>query len=357
LDNVARLDSSRRGELFAETADRVRLSDTVVEKDFWVCWTLKQIFSTDALKNTLLFKGGTSLSKIFRAINRFSEDIDLAVDYAALGFVGARDPRQEGISRTKQNKILEEMLSACRLYIRNEFLPVLSERFQEVLGDRDWALTISPTDSHIVQFRYPPSVANRLAYISPQVVLELGTHAEFIPRDTFQFRSFVAEQFPQVFDEPEVSVTALLAKRTFWEKATILHAEYYRPVERGMPSRYSRHYYDLAMLAQSDTKPTALADLDLLATLVRHKQTSYASAWARYDLAAPGSLRLAPTADRLPTLRLDYRDMATMIFGEVPPCDSLIRQLVLLEAEINRNAPRSEGLPTKGGGLARSPTT
>lgn len=357
MDNVARLDSSRRGELFAETADRVRLSDTVVEKDFWVCWTLKQIFSTDALKNTLLFKGGTSLSKIFRAINRFSEDIDLAVDYAALGFVGARDPRQEGISRTKQNKILEEMLSACRLYIRNEFLPVLSERFQEVLGDRDWALTISPTDSHIVQFRYPPSVANRLAYISPQVVLELGTHAEFIPRDTFQFRSFVAEQFPQVFDEPEVSVTALLAKRTFWEKATILHAEYYRPVERGMPSRYSRHYYDLAMLAQSDTKPTALADLDLLATLVRHKQTFYASAWARYDLAAPGSLRLAPTADRLPTLRLDYRDMATMIFGEVPPCDSLIRQLVLLEAEINRNAPRSEGLPTKGGGLARSPTT
>jgi hypothetical protein len=212
--------------LFAETADRLRLSDTVVEKDFWVCWTLKQIFSIDALKSTLLFKGGTSLSKIFRAINRFSEDIDLAVDYTALGFVGARDPRQEGISRTKQIKILEEMLDACRLYIRSAFLPLLSKRFQEVLADRDWALTISPNDPHIVQFRYPSSVANRLAYISPQVILELGTHAEFIPRDNFPIRSFAAEQFPQVFEEPEVFVTALLAKRTFWEKATILHAEY-----------------------------------------------------------------------------------------------------------------------------------
>ncbi len=226
MDNVARFDSSRRGELFAETADRLRLSDTVVEKDFWVCWTLKQIFSIDALKSTLLFKGGTSLSKIFRAINRFSEDIDLAVDYTALGFVGARDPRQEGISRTKQIKILEEMLDACRLYIRSAFLPLLSKRFQEVLADRDWALTISPNDPHIVQFRYPSSVANRLAYISPQVILELGTHAEFIPRDNFPIRSFAAEQFPQVFEEPEVFVTALLAKRTFWEKATILHAEY-----------------------------------------------------------------------------------------------------------------------------------
>ena len=337
MDNVARFDSSRRGELFAETADRLQLSDTVVEKDFWVCWTLKQIFSIEFLKNTLLFKGGTSLSKVFQAINRFSEDIDLAVDYATLGFVGARDPRQEGISKTKQNKILEEMLDACRQYIRNEFLPVLSERFHEVLADRYWALTISPADPHIVQFRYPPSVANRLAYFSPQVILELGTHAEFIPRDTFRFRSFAAEQFPQLFEEPEVLVTALVAKRTFWEKATILHAEYHRPLERPLPGRYSRHYYDLAMLAQSDIKPAALADFDLLATVVRHKQTFYPSAWARYDLATPGSLRLVPRAERLPALRLDYRDMAAMIFGGVPEFDWLIHQLALLESEINRN--------------------
>ena len=89
--------------MFAETADRKGLAEAIIEKDFWVCWMLKQLFSIDALSGRLLFKGGTSLSKVFHAINRFSEDIDLAVDYAALGFTGDRDPRREDISKTKRS--------------------------------------------------------------------------------------------------------------------------------------------------------------------------------------------------------------------------------------------------------------
>src|SRR5438105_13956416 len=89
-----------RADVFAETAERKVLAEAIIEKDFWVCWTLKQLFSIEALVGRLLFKGGTSLSKIFHAINRFSEDIDLAVDYAALGFTGSRDPRQENISKS-----------------------------------------------------------------------------------------------------------------------------------------------------------------------------------------------------------------------------------------------------------------
>jgi predicted nucleotidyltransferase component of viral defense system len=94
---------NERAELFAETAARMGIADAIVEKDFWVCWMLQQLFSIDTLKGRLLFKGGTSLSKVFHAINRFSEDIDIAVDYAALGFVGDRDPRQENLSKTKRN--------------------------------------------------------------------------------------------------------------------------------------------------------------------------------------------------------------------------------------------------------------
>src|ERR1700690_2106444 len=100
-----------RADLFSETAERRGLSEAVVEKDFWVCWTLKQLFATDALRDRLLFKGGTSLSKINHAINRFSEDIDLAVDYVALGFTGDRDPRREDISRTRRANILDEMMA------------------------------------------------------------------------------------------------------------------------------------------------------------------------------------------------------------------------------------------------------
>jgi hypothetical protein len=213
--------------------------------------SLKQLFSIEAFAGRLLFKGGTSLSKVFQAINRFSEDIDLAVDYAALGFTGDRDPRREDISRTRSAAILEEMMSACRLYVGTEFLAALKTRCQDILGTGDdWSLQVSALDPNVIQFRYPTASSKALAYVAPQVVLELGTHAEFVPHDHFTLRSFVAEIFPDLIEDGDVAVDALLAKRTFWEKATILHAEYYRPPEKPLPNRYSRHYYDVAMLAQ-----------------------------------------------------------------------------------------------------------
>ncbi|HUY93809.1 MAG TPA: nucleotidyl transferase AbiEii/AbiGii toxin family protein [Terracidiphilus sp.] len=115
MNAIARMPGHERAQLFAETADRKGIADAIVEKDFWVCWMLQQLFSIDTLSGRLLFKGGTSLSKVFHAINRFSEDIDLAVDYAALGFTGDRDPRQDGISTSKRNKILAEMMNSCQL--------------------------------------------------------------------------------------------------------------------------------------------------------------------------------------------------------------------------------------------------
>src|ERR1700680_3588534 len=111
-----------RADLFAETAARKALPEAIIEKDFWVCWMLKQLFSIEALSGRLLFKGGTSLSKIFHAINRFSEDIDLAVDYTALGFTGDRDPRSGEISKSRRASILDEMMTECRRYVGAEFL-------------------------------------------------------------------------------------------------------------------------------------------------------------------------------------------------------------------------------------------
>src|SRR5579859_7452265 len=122
-----------RADLFAETAARKALPEAIIEKDFWVCWMLKQLFSIDALSGRLLFKGGTSLSKIFHAINRFSEDIDLAVDYTALGFTGERDPMREKISKTRRANILAAMMAKCQEYIAGEFLDELTKRCHEAL--------------------------------------------------------------------------------------------------------------------------------------------------------------------------------------------------------------------------------
>jgi hypothetical protein len=227
-----------RAELFAETAERKALPEAIIEKEFWVCWVLKQVFSIEALTGRLLFKGGTSLSKIFHAINRFSEDIDIAVDYAALGFVGEHDPRRADISRTRRAGILDEMMAECQRYIGSEFLDALRARCREILGTTDaWSLDVSDQDPNVVRFRYPTAIAQNLAYVFPQVVLELGTHAEFVPHDRFTIRSFAAEEFPDVLADGDVAVVALLAKRTFWEKATILHAEYYRLQDRALPEQ------------------------------------------------------------------------------------------------------------------------
>ncbi len=288
-----------------------------------------------AFAKNLLFKGGTSLSKVFGLIERFSEDIDLAVDYTMLGFTGSRHPLAPGRSRTKQTVLLATMLDACRGYIAGAFLDQLRGRCTEVLGAASWKLAVDPHDPNIVRFLYPPAAAAQLAYIPPQVILELGTHAEFIPRGEFSIRSFAATEFPNLFGQPEVVVTSLLAKRTFWEKATILHAEFYRPADKPTPARYSRHYYDVAMMADRAVKKEACRDLDLLAAVVKHKQIFYPSGWARYALAKPGTLKLAPAESRLPELRRDYQSMAVMIFGEPPPFDRIVKTLAALEAEIN----------------------
>ncbi len=308
----------------------------IVEKDFWVSWTLARIFEVEAVAAHVVFKGGTSLSKVFGAIQRFSEDIDLAVDYVALGFTGERDPRREGLSKTKRAAILADMMTACQQYIGNEFIAVLRGRCEEILGnEKDWTLAVSEQDANVVRFQYP-SASPTLDYIKPQVILELGTHAEFVPRDRFTVRAFAAEEFPALFAEPDVAVTSLLAKRTFWEKATILHAEFHRPPEKALPDRYSRHYYDLAMLAQSPVRGEALADLALLDQVVRHKETFYPSGWARYDLARIGSLRLVPTEERRAALERDYRNMSVMIFGQPPPFGEIMEVLNALELKINQ---------------------
>jgi hypothetical protein len=200
---------------------------------------------------------------------------------------------------------------------------------------RGGRLDISSQDPNVVRFRYPTATANSLAYISPQVVLELGTHAEFVPRDRFTIRSFAAEEFPNLVTDVDIDVVALLAKRTFWEKATILHAEYYRPPEKPLLQRYSRHYYDIAMLAQGPIRAEALADMPLLSQVVRHKETFYPSAWAQYSRASRGSLRLLPAEARRAALERDYRSMGVMIFGEPPPFGKIMETLAALEREIN----------------------
>ncbi len=157
----------------------------------------------------------------------------------------------------------------------------------------------------------------------------------WVPHGEFPIKSYVADVVPKVFKHPEGRVRAILAERTFWEKATILHREAHRPEQSPMPTRYSRHYYDLAMMAGKAPKTNALKDLNLLQSVVTFKKRFYSCGWAKYDEAKPGTIRLMPPSQSIKSLMKDYEAMTEMIFHEAPSFQWVMDQLLELEKEIN----------------------
>lgn len=362
MDKVARLGAADRSALFGESGAIRGIATTILEKDFWVCWTLKRLFEVQAAQGaTLVFKGGTSLSKVFGSIRRFSEDIDLSFDRADLGYSGDRDPQKEGISRKQAQKLIDELTGEVERHIAGALLPALREAIARQLGgspNGEWSLEIDPGDRQAVSFHYPSSLSQGeyagMAYITPRVKLEFGARGEPWPIEERKVRPYAAEDFPGFFEEPDCQVTVLTARRTFWEKATALHAEAHRPAEKPTPPSFSRHYYDLAMLLDTEDGRAAAVDFDLLGHVARHKTVYFASGWASYDTAKPGTLRLLPPATRLDELRTDYRKMAPMMFdAKAPSFQEILDRLAVFQAEVNSSSP-----PGKGGVLAalrRSP--
>lgn len=281
---------------------------------------------------------------MFGLIERFSEDIDLSIRRDYLGAVGERDPEQAGISNNKRAERVKALREICRVAVHEQMLPAILASLQTHLGaptgDASWRLESDPGEPGTLLFTYPSvqTVAAVPAYIRPQVKLEMGAGSAPYPIGRHPVRAYAAETFPSVFTEPEVIVTALEAERTFWEKATLLHAECHRPASSNAPARLSRHYYDLIRLAQQPVGERALTDPALRERVVRHKSTYFASGWAYYDTAQPGTFRLVPGQERLSTLRLDYRQMQDMIFAHPPTFDEILDVIVRLEQRIN-NGP------------------
>jgi hypothetical protein len=344
MDDVARQSSAERQVLFTETAARMGAPSAVIaEKDFWVCWTLHHLFALE-FRPTLLFKGGTSLSKAFGLIERFSEDIDLTLNRGELGFAGGEDPLKIA-GRKRRARQIKALAEASGRAVREELAPRLREAFARILGSEGWEIEVVERDDGQVDlhFRYPPALAPEdyggLAYIAPLVRMEIGARSDQEPAERVAIRSYAAEHLPDVFTRRDTEVLVLAPERTFWEKATIFHAENHRPLEgdRRPPAwrQLSRHAYDLVMLERGGVAQRALERLDLLEAVARHKDAFFHTGWSRYSEARPGSLRLMPSGALVGALRADYAQMQPMFFGPAPSFDELMDALRGLEARIN----------------------
>jgi hypothetical protein len=328
FQDLAKLTLPERSEYVVAAATSLGVSELIIEKDFWVVWLLEHLFALSAQLGPFTFKGGTSLSKGFNAIERFSEDIDVSIGRATLGFADDTYFYEAGSAKQTRRRI-EEIREKVRSYAIDTLLPALRARISSELAD-DWAIDAGEPGS--LRFRYPTKERGEIGYIKPDVLVEFG-HADSWPANDLEIRPYVVDALEVVTGSVKVHV--LDPQRTFWEKATILHEIAHREEALPFPARHSRHYYDLARLSHSEIGEAAIRNNDLLAAVARFKSVFFASNRARYDLAKPGTLRLAPPAFRRDAVAVDYEQMLPMLFGDVPSFNDILGEIATLEARIN----------------------
>jgi hypothetical protein len=367
MDSFLILPASERAQLIQEAATRHgHMSSQIVEKDLWVCWTLKQLYSIPELAQHLTFKGGTSLSKAYGLIDRFSEDIDLTIDKEYLGIDGNSWPKDISSRKARQEfrKILDK---ACVDIIAGKLLPLLKMHFSKILGDNKkdayiWDINIAENDSLTIMFHYPRCINYGSAffgsgnfgngnfsapsYIKPVVRLEFGAIGDSFPVASHSFIPYAAELIPEVFENPagiKVTTSTLEAERTFWEKVTILHELYNREKDKPLKQAIARHYYDTVMLARKGVAAKALRQKDLLEAVVKNTKLNCTdsndfSTYKAYDNLLKHEIKLAPPLKYLTHLQKDFADMqeSGMFFGNFPSFEEIVQELGQLEKKLNK---------------------
>jgi len=335
-DSFFQLHGSDQLDILNTASNELSMSPQILEKDIWVCWTLRALFSMpDALP--MAFKGGTSLSKIWNAIDRFSEDVDVTIDYRA--FKTGFDHTKGKLSNSKQ-RIENEKLQACvKDYTENTVAPYLTKKLKEDLKQDAFKISLSECGEQLT-IQYPCVSKSDNSYIKDSVLLEFGGRNTLEPNAVHTIETYITKaknikgvDFPIAND-----VRAIDSLRTFWEKVTLIHAECNRNRFGSNVERLSRHWYDLSMLIDNVIKiPEILHNDSILREIIAIKKVFYYSASAEYDQCTNGELKLIPQGVALEHLASDYKQMIVngMFSGTIRTFEEVIEKLKKLEDLIN----------------------
>lgn len=327
------LKHQEQSQIYRALAPQLARSPVVLEKDVWVCWVLQTLFTMpDRLP--MAFKGGTSLSKVFGIIERFSEDVDITLDYRGLD--GSFDPFADGVSRNRLKKFSEDLKSFVREHVHGVVVPHVRRALAAEFDGDPFKLEVSD-DGEQMRLHYPTVLETPGDYVGNSVLIEFGGRNITEPNEVHGVRPDIAEHVAEL-ELPHSMVSVLSPVRTFWEKATLMHVECQRDEFRQGADRLSRHWYDLAMLADQVHGQEAMTRRDLLVDVVKHKKVFYNASYANYDACLAGQLRLIPKAAALAALRDDFQRMigAGMFVGEPPVFEAIVNRLRALETAINR---------------------
>jgi hypothetical protein len=330
---------AERRDLFLATAARLGTAVQNVEKDFWVCWTLDALFNgLEPGGPRLLFKGGTSLSKAFGLIRRFSEDIDITVFRADIG-QDVEAVALDGLTGKQRRKRLDAIREACQAYLFGPFTHQLHGIATAAIGKDLYRLEPDPDDKDgQTLLLWYPAVTSRDSYIRSAVKIESGAKSALDPHTTAAVIPYVAEDLADL-DLRVPGITTVRPERTLWDKIAILHGlrQWYErrgELKQG-GQRISRHYYDVFRLMQDAEGKAWVADRALGADCVLHARLFFGTPDLGLESAQPGSFTLLPTAAMREALARDYEAMVGMVFGDTPPLDDVLQGIAALERTIN----------------------
>jgi len=315
--------------LCQESKARLGFPATTIEKDFWVCWTLGELFNLPEWGSQFTFKGGTSLSKAWKIIQRFSEDIDIVIDRSFIGFGGEKSP-DKGESQKQIRNRLDELKAACSQRIQEDLLPILQKRFESQLSQEiPWSLKMaSPEedpDQQTLLFQYPTVFSAPSSYLRPIVKMEFGARSDHEPSLKANVQSYLSETFPENLKNDSVSIMSLTHERTFLEKSMLIHEETFRPLDKIRKKGMARHYYDLWVMITKGIGDRAIQDPALFDQIADHRKIYFKWSWVDYSTLKPSTIRLHPPEYHLSLWKQDYQAMRQEMFvGEIPKFDELM---------------------------------
>jgi len=326
------LPAEDRKEILQTAAAQLGQQATVLEKDVWVCWTLQTLFSLpDA--HPMAFKGGTSLSKVYGVIERFSEDVDITLDYRA--FNDTFDPFAEDASKNAVKKFGVRLKGYVLQYANDVVVPYVKAQLQILPNPENYGIEVSD-DGERIWIQYLSAIEGSDTYLKSSILVELGGRNVIDPNE----RHIISPDISKLvtgLDLPSGEVVVLSPERTFWEKATLIHVECNRRQIKAHADRLSRHWYDLRMLARHASGKTALNNRGLFEDVVRHKQVFFNTSYANYDACLTSDLHLIPGDRLIKALRTDYEKMlsAGMMYGDPLTFDRIISDIQEIEQAIN----------------------
>ena len=335
MNTFIQLSSDERNLYCRQAGERMEipLPAAVIEKDFWVCWTLNLLNEIPELKGNITFKGGTSLSKAWGLIERFSEDIDIAINRKVFG----QEPphgAENAISNTQRKSRLEELEDKSAKFIKEVLLPILHEKIAVHLSPADFTLRLIEKGNEVnIEFEYPGTLKNELGGLLPVVLIELVPRADEIPNEERKITPIIYEVFEDLLGEGSFNISTLTPERTFLEKLLFIH-ETLEGFNKGS-ERKSRHYYDLLKLYKAGVFERIKNNRELLQMVVEHRQTFFRYNTLDYTGILSNGVRVLPKKESWTDWRGDYTRTAVMIYNNIPSFEELMSFAEQLENEFN----------------------